>query len=298
MSILFWKITTTSLALLSGLLLFFLFWIRQSYQDKGSLSSHIKRNLLTDLHKALEKEQFVLYYQPQVHLKERKMLGCEALIRWAHPQKGIISPFFFMKAVESTDLITSIGEWTLQKACEQSVMWQRQGRAPIRMSVNISARQLFQTDFVKKVETILRETTLSPHLLELELTESAFVQNVKQAIEVMQALKALGVGLALDDFGTGYSSLSHLMQFPVNELKIDGSFVKVIETEQKGYTLVKGIIELGHSLNLQVVAEGVETKAQLRYLMQHKCEVAQGYYFSPPQSHDKFIDFFETEWPI
>lgn len=256
----------------------------------------IKRNVITDLHKALENDEFTLHYQPQIQLRNNQMVGCEALIRWNHPQKGFISPFFFMTAAEETHLIVPIGEWVLRNACIQAKKWQSAGFAPIQIAVNVSARQLFQTDLVTLVRQILKETQLSPEWLEIELTESALAQDIPGAIEIMKGLKALGVGLALDDFGTGYSSLSYLMQFPVEKLKIDRSFIKGIEDANEGHALTRGIIDLGHSLHLKVIAEGVETKAQLQYLKQHKCDLIQGYYFAQPQPPEKFIEFFKRDW--
>lgn len=256
----------------------------------------IKRNVITDLHKALENNEFTLHYQPQIQLKNSQMVGCEALIRWNHPHKGFISPFFFMTAAEETHLIVPIGEWVLRNACIQAKKWQAQGLPPIQVAVNVSARQLFQTDLVTLVRQVLKETQVSPEWLEIELTESALAQDMPAAIDIMNGLKALGVGLALDDFGTGYSSLSYLMQFPVDKLKIDRSFIKGIEDAKEGHALTRGIIDLGHSLHLKVVAEGVETKAQLQYLKQHKCDLIQGYYFAQPQAPEKFIEFFKRDW--
>lgn len=256
----------------------------------------IKRNVITDLHKALENNEFTLYYQPQIQLKNSQMVGCEALIRWNHPHKGFISPFFFMTAAEETHLIVPIGEWVLRNACIQAKKWQAQGLPPIQVAVNVSARQLFQTDLVTLVRQVLKETQVSPEWLEIELTESALAQDMPAAIDIMNGLKALGVGLALDDFGTGYSSLSYLMQFPVDKLKIDRSFIKGIEDAKEGHALTRGIIDLGHSLHLKVIAEGVETKAQLQYLKQHKCDLIQGYYFAQPQAPEKFIEFFKRDW--
>ncbi len=257
----------------------------------------VKRNIITDLHKALENQQFIVYYQPQILLKNNQMVGCEALIRWNHPQKGFISPFFFMTAAEETHLISPIGEWVLREACQQIVKWQKEGHTHLKVAVNVSARQLFQGDIVDVVRRAIRDTKISPEWLELELTESALVQDMDRAIETMKAFRALGVELALDDFGTGYSSLSYLMQFPVNKIKIDRSFVKIIEdSKEENYAVTKGIIELGHSLNLKVIAEGVETKTQLRYLKEHKCDMIQGFYFSQPQPPNKFEEFFKKDW--
>ncbi|HRE30445.1 MAG TPA: GGDEF domain-containing phosphodiesterase [Candidatus Berkiella sp.] len=256
----------------------------------------IKRNIISDLHNALENNEFVLFYQPQINLKTQTMVSCESLIRWNHPEKGFISPFFFMTAAEETHLIVPIGEWVLRAACIQAKNWQNAGCPPIKVAVNVSARQLFQTDIVALVRYVLKETQLSPQWLEIELTESVLAQDMNLAIEIMKDLKALGVDLALDDFGTGYSSLSYLMQFQVDKLKIDRSFIKGIEDATEGHALTRGIIDLGHSINLKVIAEGVETKAQLQYLKQHNCDLIQGYYFAQPQPADKFEEFFRKNW--
>ncbi|MBS0290607.1 MAG: EAL domain-containing protein [Proteobacteria bacterium] len=257
----------------------------------------IKRNIISDLHKAIENKQFTLYYQPQIHLQSRKLVGCEALIRWQHPQKGFISPFFFMTAAEETQLINPIGEWVLREACKQVVKWQKEGKPRIQVAVNVSASQLFQGDIVGVVRNVMQETGIIPQMLSLELTESALVQDMNRAIEIMKDFRALGLELALDDFGTGYSSLSYLMQFPVSKIKIDRSFVKIIEDEkEENYAVTKGIIELGHSLNLKVIAEGVESKLQLNYLKKHNCDIIQGFYFGQPQPADKFSEFFNTDW--
>lgn len=256
-----------------------------------------KRSIISDLHKALEQDQFSLYYQPQIHLKKRQMIGAEALIRWNHPQKGFISPYFFMTAAEETHLIEPIGEWVLRQACQQIVKWQQEGYPAFKVAVNVSARQLFQTDFVATVKRIIQETHIDVTFLELELTESALVQDINRAIEMMKSLRDLGVGLALDDFGTGYSSLNYLMKFPITKLKIDRSFIKAITEENfSKHEIIKGIIELGHSLNLHIVAEGVETKLQLQYLKDQNCDSIQGFYFAQPQPVEKFVEFFNQNW--
>lgn len=273
---------------------------RNQYEffQKGMVDQlQIKRNIITDLHKAVAENQFMVYYQPQINLQLKEMVSCEALIRWDHPQKGFISPFFFMTAAEETNLIMPIGEWVLRESCRQIAEWHAKGLPNIKVAVNVSARQLFQGDIVSMVQNAIRDMKIRPEWLELELTESALVQDIGNAIDIMKDLRKIGVSLALDDFGTGYSSLSYLMQFPVSKLKIDRSFIKVIEDErEEKYAVTKGIIELGHSLKLKVVAEGVETKMQLRYLKQHNCDLIQGYYFAQPQPAEKFIEFFKTEW--
>lgn len=256
----------------------------------------IKRNVITDLHKALENDEFILYFQPQIQLKNQQMVGCEALIRWNHPEKGFISPFFFMTAAEETHLILPLGEWVLRSACKQAKAWMMAGHPFIQVAVNVSARQLFQSDLVTLVRQVLKETQLSPQSLEIELTESVLAQDMSAAIEIMKGLKALGVNIALDDFGTGYSSLSYLMQLPVDKLKIDRSFIKSIGERKEGHALTRGIIDLGHSLQLKVIAEGVETALQLNYLKESNCDLVQGYYFAQPQPPEQFAEFFKKRW--
>lgn len=256
----------------------------------------IKRNVITDLHKALENNEFSLHYQPQIQLKNQQMVGCEALIRWNHPEKGFISPFFFMTAAEETHLILPLGEWVLRTACKQAKAWMMAGYPFIQVAVNVSARQLFQSDVVALVRQVLKETQVPPQFLEIELTESVLAQDMSAAVEIMKGLKALGVSVALDDFGTGYSSLSYLMQLPVDKLKIDRSFIKSMGEGTQGYALTRGIIDLGHSLHLKVIAEGVETKEQLQHLKKSQCDLVQGYYFAQPQPPEQFVEFFKKRW--
>ncbi|HYD63182.1 MAG TPA: EAL domain-containing protein [Noviherbaspirillum sp.] len=235
-----------------------------------------------DLRNALEREEFVLHYQPQVDLGTGRILGVEALIRWQHPVLGMVSPARFVGLAEEMGLIVPIGYWVLRTACRQSVEWLRAGHGPVRVAVNLSARQFYQQDLVSSIQEILEETGIAPHLLELELTESMMMNDVEQAAAILHGLKAIGVHLSIDDFGTGYSSLAYLKRFPIDVLKIDRSFVRDITLDPDDAAIVLSIISLAHSLRLKVIAEGVETEAQLGYLQRHGCDFMQGYYFSKP----------------
>lgn len=256
----------------------------------------LKRDIAVDLRKAITDNQFELYYQPQIHLVEKKLSGCEALIRWKHPTKGYISPFYFISVAEESSLIEEIGEWTLREACRQILIWQAKKLPPIKVSVNVSGRQILKTDIVGLVKRVMAEMNISPEWLGLELTESALVQDKDHAQNVMKGLKELGLEIALDDFGTGYSSLSYLMQFPIDKLKIDRSFITPIENENDSHAVTKGIIDLGHSMKLTIIAEGVETSTQLNYLQKHGAEIIQGYIFGKPQPPDVFLDFYTKDW--
>lgn len=259
----------------------------------------VKRDLISDLYKAVENKEFQLYYQPQIDIKHNKMIGCESLIRWNHPQKGFVSPFLFITLAEETKLIVPIGEWVLREACRQIVIWREKGYAPIKVAVNVSASQILHTNVVELVTKVMKEMKITKEWLSLELTESALVRDKDRAIEVMTGLKHLGLELALDDFGTGYSSLSYLMQFPIDKIKIDRSFIIAIEDEIKDgktQTVAKGIIDLGHSLGKHIVAEGVETPEQLKYVKENNCDIIQGYYFSKPQPPEVFEEFFSRQW--
>jgi len=256
----------------------------------------LKRELIADLHKAVANNEFELCYQPQIDIKTKKLVGCEALIRWRHPEKGLISPFFFIPAAEEGHLILAIGEWTLREACRQIVEWREQGFHPIKVAVNLSAIQILKVDIVELVKKLMSENGITHDWFSLELTESALVEEKEKAIEILKGLRALGVTVALDDFGTGYSSLNYLVQFPLDKLKIDKSFIDVIEDGEEGHAVVKGIIDLGHSMNLSIVAEGVETDAQVSYLKNNGCDIIQGYIYGRPECATKFVKFYNTDW--
>ncbi|WP_205743390.1 EAL domain-containing protein [Geobacter sp. FeAm09] len=234
------------------------------------------------LRRALERGEFVIHYQPKVELATRRIQGMEALVRWNHPERGLIPPDTFIPLAEETGLIIMIGEWVLRTVCEQSNAWQAEGLPPMTMAVNISARQFKQQDLVERIGAILAETGFDPALLELELTESYLMNNVDEAVAKLHALKGMGLGLSLDDFGTGYSSLGYLKRFPIDVVKIDKSFVDDILVNPDDATIVRTIILMAHNLNMTVVAEGVETGEQLSFLAEHNCEMIQGYYFGRP----------------
>jgi diguanylate cyclase (GGDEF)-like protein/PAS domain S-box-containing protein len=241
-----------------------------------------------DLRNAIERHEFVLHYQPQFDAQSGELVGCEALIRWQHPELGMVSPMDFIGLAEDTGLITPIGEWVLRTACAQNAAWQRAGVGHFRVAVNMSAPQFAHSDIVSIVAAILDETGLEPQYLEIELTESVVMTNVNRAIGVLSELKQLGVHLSVDDFGTGYSSLAYLKRFPIDVLKIDRSFVRDLAVNPHDEQIVVSIISLAHNLGMKVVGEGVETKEQLAFLQAHRCDIMQGYYFAVPMPVESF----------
>jgi diguanylate cyclase (GGDEF)-like protein/PAS domain S-box-containing protein len=252
----------------------------------AELSVVPQRRLLLekDLFAACRREEFILHYQPLVAAKSRSITAVEALLRWNHPQHGMISPLEFIPMLEDLALIVGVGEWALKTACLQSVAWQMEGLPPVRMTVNVSPFQFYHGDLVKTVEKALLESQLDPGLLELELTETLRLDELEGTIHIMDRLKHLGVSLSLDDFGTGWSSLSYLRRFPLDRLKIDRAFMRGIATEPAAKALVSGIISLARSLGLASIAEGVETMEQLRFLEEEGCAEFQGFLYSPAVS--------------
>jgi diguanylate cyclase (GGDEF)-like protein/PAS domain S-box-containing protein len=252
-----------------------------------------KLHLETRLRRALENGQLSLVYQPQLSLRGGQIAGLEALLRWHDPEEGMIPPARFIPVAEETGLIIPLGEWVLKTACTQAQAWQEAGYAPIRMAVNVSGLQFKRLDFVDMVESTLRETGFSPNLLEIELTESIIMENVKDAIMTLADLKVRGIHLAIDDFGTGYSSLVYLKNFPFDRIKIAQEFVRTISMNHDHEAIVEAIIYMASSLDLNVIAEGVETKAQLDFLRARKCQSMQGYYFSPPVAAESWTPSYE-----
>ncbi|MDH5229408.1 MAG: EAL domain-containing protein [Gammaproteobacteria bacterium] len=249
--------------------------------------------LENNLRHALDREEFRLYFQPQIDLHTQGIIGIEALLRWEHPEQGLLQPENFIPFAEETGLIIPIGEWVLRSACRHAVSWQKAGLPPVRVAVNLSMRQFRQKDFVQLIADALQETGLAPQYLELEITESFLAHNVEQATEILRDLHKLGVHLSIDDFGTGYSSLSYLKRFPLNTLKIDQSFVRDITTDPDGATIAEAIIALGQSLNLSVIAEGVEDHEQVFFLKGRGCDLAQGFFFSHPIASEKVIPWIK-----
>ncbi len=246
------------------------------------------------LRNALDRNEFVLHYQPQVHLGSGEIVGMEALIRWRHPELGMVAPNRFIGVAEETGLIVPVGAWVLRTACAQNKAWQDAGLGNLRVAVNLSARQFGAIDLVPNLEAVLADTGLAPACLEIELTESLFMSDITPAVETLHRIKALGVNLSIDDFGTGYSSLSYLSRFPIDVLKIDRSFVNDIGIDDNESPIVASIITLAHNLKLAVIAEGVETLAQLDYLRALGCDEMQGYYFSRPLPADEFEQLLRT----
>jgi diguanylate cyclase (GGDEF)-like protein len=248
--------------------------------------------LENQLRRALDQEEFEVFYQPKVDITTKKIVGMEALVRWNHPTFGLVSPAEFIPLAEETGLIVPIGEWVLRRACFQSKLWQDQGFA-LQVSVNISAPQ-FQQDLSGIVMSIIHETGFDPSYLELEVTESSIMKNVEYSVGVLNELKHLGIKIAIDDFGTGYSSLGYLKKLPIDTLKIDKSFISDITTSPDDAALVMAIITLSHNLRLKVIAEGVETEEQLRFLHLVRCDQMQGYLFSKPVSSEAFGQMLEV----
>lgn len=245
-----------------------------------------RMELESSLRLALERDEFELHYQPQVSLKTGQVTGVEALLRWRHPEQGLIGPGNFIELAESSGLIVPIGEWVLNRACAQNQAWQNAGLPPVPVAVNVSAKQCAQPNLEARVDRALRASGLAPQWLELELTESVSMADPLKTVELMERLKERGIVLAIDDFGTGYSSMAYLKRFPIGVLKLDMSFVREIVSDPSSLAIAKAVITMAHSLDLQVIAEGVETESQVALLATHGCDQIQGYYFSRPLPAD------------
>lgn len=250
------------------------------YASEMNARSLERLDMTNDLRRALQRNELVLYYQPQLNLRNGEIIGCEALLRWRHPQRGLVPPGQFIPLAEDSGLIVSIGEWVLRTACLQNKAWQDAGLPTVTMSVNVSAHQFTAQNVVKMVESILQETGIDPSTLELELTESAVMSDAEEFVQATESLKGLHITLSIDDFGTGFSSLSYLKRFALDRLKIDISFVRDITQDPNSASIAQAIISLAHNLKLSVIAEGVETEAQLNFLRSRGCDEMQGFYFS------------------
>jgi diguanylate cyclase (GGDEF)-like protein/PAS domain S-box-containing protein len=259
----------------------------QFYTREMNASVEEKLILLEGLRNALEERQFSLLYQPKVDLRSGRILGVEALIRWQHPEHGMVPPSRFIALAEESGLIVAIGDWVLHTACRQNKAWQDAGLGPITMSVNVSPRQFEEKRLVERVAQALLDSALAPGALELEVTEGLIMRDLAQAVDKMRELKAMGISLSIDDFGTGYSSLSALKSFPISSLKIDKSFVSELADNPDDQAIAMAVISLGHKLNLRVIAEGVETEQQCRFLRDNDCDEMQGYLFSRPVPADQ-----------
>ncbi|MBN2107107.1 MAG: EAL domain-containing protein [Deltaproteobacteria bacterium] len=262
----------------------------------GVLNEKVRERLALEngLRQALERDEFIVEYQPRLDASTHTVIGVEALLRWRHPEKGIVVPLDFIPHAEETGFIVPIGMWVLSAACAQNKAWQNAGFAPIRVSVNISARQFREQDFAASVKKTLAQTGLAPQFLELEITESSLMINHEEAVTVLRELKYLGVTIAVDDFGTGYSSLLQLKQLPIDTLKVDKHFIEGLSRNRNDEALVDTIIHMGHTMGLRVVAEGVETREQMRYLLDRNCVEMQGFYFSHPLAPENVPAYFTT----
>ncbi|MCC5636642.1 bifunctional diguanylate cyclase/phosphodiesterase [Nostoc sp. CHAB 5844] len=249
--------------------------------------------LENELRGALERGEMVVYYQPLIDLHSRQITAVEALVRWQHPTRGLVSPAKFIPIAEDNGLIVSIGEWVLRTACAQNRAWQLAGIEPIRMSVNLSARQFEEPNLVGVVKQVLQETELPASYLELEVTESFLMGDIQRSVKTLKQLRELGVWIALDDFGTGYSSLNYLNRFPVNMLKIDRSFVQDVTSNPDSAAVTDAIIALAKSLQLKITAEGIETQEQLEYLQNRGCQEGQGYYFGIPAPAERITELLQ-----
>ncbi len=269
----------------------------QFYSESIKSSSLERLTLEASLRLALERREFFLEYQPKLDLNTGMITGVEALLRWQHPELGIVMPTQFIPLAEETGLILGIGRWVLEEACRQNAAWQMEGLPPLCMAVNLSARQFFDDRLLSDIAGALQQSGIEPALLELEITEGMAMQNIDNATKMLRAMKEMGVRIALDDFGTGYSSLSQIKRFPIDTLKVDRSFIRDLTNNPEDRAITDAIIAMGRTLSLTIVAEGVETKAQENYLRENNCHESQGYFFSRPTSAVKLGEFLRAHIP-
>ena len=268
----------------------------QYYSSEMNTAAHEHLELEAALRKAIQNQEFILYYQPKLDLASGKVSGVEALIRWESPEIGIISPDKFIPLAEETGLIIPIGEWALREACKTNKRWQDFGYEPISVAVNISAKQFQQQNLGELVSQVLAESGLGAKYLDLEITETAMMDNVENAIKKLTEIKKMGVEISVDDFGTGYTSISYLKRFPIDVLKVDQSFIKGIPANQDDIAIVSAVIAMAHNLGMSVVAEGVETEEQMQFLAEHTCDTIQGYFISAPLPENKIVlQFFKGD---
>ncbi|MNE41865.1 Phytochrome-like protein cph2 [compost metagenome] len=264
----------------------------QFYQADMNASALERLELESDLRHALEQGEFLLYYQPQFSGDGKRLTGVEALLRWRHPKRGLVPPGDFIPVLEELGLVVQVGDWVLNEACRQLKAWHLEKMRLPKISVNISARQFADGQLAQRISAIIEDSGLPPACLELELTESILMRDVAEAMNILENLKRLGLCIAVDDFGTGYSSLNYLKQFPIDVLKIDRSFVDGLPDGERDAQIARAIIAMAHSLNLAVIAEGVETQAQLGFLREHGCDEVQGYLFGHPVPAAQFERLF------
>jgi diguanylate cyclase (GGDEF)-like protein len=267
----------------------------QFYSERLNANSLQRLALESSLRHALERDEFQLYYQAKRDIATGQITGMEALLRWQHPDLGMVAPMLFIPVAEETGLIVPIGKWVLQTACLQNVTWQRQGRTRLRIAVNLTARQFADEHLLRDLDAILKSTGMEAGLLELEIHESLLIQNIEKTLRILTDLKAMGIKIAIDDFGTGYSSLATLQRFPLDTIKIDRSYIRDIATRGEDSNLTQAIISMGKSLSLTVVAQGVETKEQADFLREHACDEFQGFYFNKPMSAAQFTELLQAQ---
>jgi diguanylate cyclase (GGDEF)-like protein/PAS domain S-box-containing protein len=269
---------------------------RNTYQmstQELNRSTHERMTLENGLHLAMERQEFEIFYQPQVDIRSMKIVGMEALLRWRHPERGLVTPAGFMEVAEDRGFIVVIGDWVLRTACREARRFRDRGFPEFRVAVNISPRQFRDQTLISTVESALAESGLNPRCLEIEITESVAMENVELTLTLLTRLRQIGVAIAIDDFGTGHSSLNYLKRFPIDALKIDRAFVEDLPDRFEDAAIVRAVIQLAHGLNLRVVAEGVETAEQLAFLRAHGCHEVQGYYFSYPLPAAEFAELFD-----
>jgi len=270
---------------------------RNTYEmSTQDLSRDMQERLALEsgLHQAMERNEFEVYYQPQIDIRSMKIVGMEALLRWKHPERGLMLPGSFLSVAEDRGFMTVIGDWVLRTACVQAKAFREMGFPDFRVAVNLSARQFREQSLIEGVDTALRLSGLDPHALELEITESVAMQNVDLTFKQLTELRKSGITIAIDDFGIGHSSLSYLKKFPIDALKIDRNFVEDLPERMEDAAIVRSVIELAQGLNLRVVAEGVETKPQFEFLKKHDCREVQGYYFGFPVPAQEFLEMLQT----
>jgi predicted signal transduction protein with EAL and GGDEF domain len=260
----------------------------QRYTPGMQAGTEDRVQMESELHQAIESKQFELHYQPKVDTRTGVVRSAEALIRWVHPSRGLVSPAQFIPLAEECGLIGAIGEWVIREACRQARAWQEEGVPSLRISVNLSASQFREAGLVDSIRRALDDVGLPARYLEVELTESAVMSDPEQSVAILEQLSAMGVLVSVDDFGTGYSSMSYLRRFPIDKLKIDRVFINEIASRPEDASIVRAIVSLAHSLNLKVVAEGVETSAQLDFLKTAGCDEYQGYHYSRPLPAEQF----------
>jgi diguanylate cyclase (GGDEF)-like protein len=267
----------------------------QFYSERLNANSLERLTLESSLRHALERNEFQLYYQAKRDIATGKITGMEALLRWQHPDLGIVAPMKFIPVAEETGLIVPIGRWVLQAACLQNMAWQKQGLHRLKIAVNLTSRQFSDEHLLRDIALILKSTGMEPGLLELEIHESLLIQNIEKTLRILTDLKSMGIKIAIDDFGTGYSSLATLQRFPLDTIKIDRSYIRDIATRGEDSNLTEAIIAMGKSLSLTVVAQGVETKEQADFLREHACDEFQGFYFNKPMSAAQFTELLQAQ---